>query len=172
MENFLKSKKGDLWISAALYTALGVILVTLILSVGMPFVNKLKERNTVLQTKNVLYDFDNVIRTVNLEGLGSRRPLFVDIGEGEFSIDSKNEKIIWTFVSDDKLGIEPDLPNPIKEGNLNIKSTSLGQGYRIELFLEYDNVNIDAPNLKLLSGKYNLVIEHRYGTEDFVEIRE
>ena len=47
----LYSKKGDIWISAALYTALGLILITVILSVGMPFVNKIKDRNTVLQTK-------------------------------------------------------------------------------------------------------------------------
>ena len=168
------NKKGQVWISAALYTALGVILVTLILSVGMPFVDKLKARNTILQTKGVMYDFDEIIRTVNLEGLGSRRPLYVDIGEGDFLIDSENDKLIWSFFAEDQLGIEPDLLNPIKEGNLNIQSTSLGQGYRIELFLDYSNENVDieALNLKLLSGKYNLVAEHRYETSDFVEIRE
>ena len=42
------NKKGQVWISAALYTALGVILVTLILSVGMPFVDKLKALLTEL----------------------------------------------------------------------------------------------------------------------------
>ena len=84
-------KTGQIWISAALYTALGVILVTLILSVGLPFVDKLKTRNTVLQTKDVLYSFDSTVRAVYLEGLGSRRPLFVDIGEGDFLIDSQND---------------------------------------------------------------------------------
>ena len=100
--------------------------------------------------------------------------MYVDIGEGDFLIDSENDKLIWSFFAEDQLGIEPDLPNPIKEGNLNMQSTSLGQGYRIELFLDYSNENVDieAPNLKLLSGKYNLVAEHRYETSDFVEIRE
>src|SRR3989344_4282143 len=162
MENFLKSKKGDLWISAALYTALGVILVTLILSVGMPFVNKLKERNTVLQTKNVLYEFDAAIREVFGEGFGSRRPLFVDIGEGDFTINDVTDRIEWSFISEEKLGIEPGVE--IKEGNLKIFSEQLGQGYRIKLYLDYkDNINIELGNvnLKILSGKYNLVFEHQ-----------
>ena len=166
------NKKGDIWISAALYTAIGVIMVTLILSVGMPFVNKLKARNTVLQTKNVLYEFDSTIRSVYNEGFGSRRPLFVEIGEGDFTIDNVNEKISWKTISEEKLGIEPDLAKPIEEGNLKINSRSLGQGYEIELFLDYkDEIDIES-SLKLLSGKYNLVIEHVYDTKDYVNIRE
>ncbi|MEK6856829.1 MAG: hypothetical protein AABX49_02320 [Nanoarchaeota archaeon] len=166
------NKKGDIWISAALYTALGVIMITLILSVGMPFVNKLKERNTVLQTKNVMYEMDSVIRAVYNEGFGSRRPLFVEIGEGDFSIDDVNERISWKVISEEKLGIEPDLPNPIEEGNLKIKSKSLGQGYEIELYLDYkDEVNIKS-SLKLLSGKYNLRVEHTYTDADYVEIKD
>jgi len=166
------NKKGDIWISAALYTAIGVIMVTLILSVGMPFVNKLKDRNTVLQTKNVLYEFDNAIRSVYNEGFGSRRPLFVEIGEGDFTIDNVNEKISWKIISDEKLGIEPDLTKPIEEGNLKISSKTLGQGFEIELFLDYkDEIDIES-SLKLLSGKYNLVIEHTYDTKDHVNIRE
>ncbi len=166
------NNRGDIWISAALYTAIGVIMVTLILSVGMPFVNKLKARNTVLQTKNVLYEFDSAIRSVYNEGFGSRRPLFVEIGEGDFTIDGVNERISWKIISDEKLGIEPDLPKPIEEGNLKISSRSLGQGFEIELFLDYNgNIDIES-NLKLLSGKYNLVIEHTYDTKDYVNIRE
>ena len=165
------NRKGDIWISAALYTALGIILVTLILSVGMPFVNKLKARNTVLQTKNVIYEMDNVIRAVYNEGFGSRRPLFVEIGEGDFLIDNTGNKISWKIISDEKLGIEPDLQKPIEEGNLKIKSKSLGQGYEIELYLEYSDIDIES-NLKLLSGKYNLVIEHVFDNKDYVNIRE
>lgn len=165
------NKKGDIWISAALYTALGIIMVTLILSVGMPFVNKLKERNTVLQTKNVMYEMDSVIHAVYNEGFGSRRPLYVEIGEGDFLIDEVNDRISWKIVSEEKLGIEPDLPNPIEEGSLKIKSKSLGQGYEIELYLDYkDEINLKS-DFKLLSGKYNLRIEHTYTDADYVEIK-
>src|SRR3989344_9073841 len=105
------NKKGDIWISAALYTAIGIILIGLVLSVGMPFINKVKMRNTMLQTKEVMYNMDNVIREVWNEGLGSRRPIFVEIQEGDFLIYDKDgaipnkNKIIWSVISEDKLGI-------------------------------------------------------------------
>ncbi|MAG45565.1 MAG: hypothetical protein CMH63_02215 [Nanoarchaeota archaeon] len=172
-------KRGQIWISVAMYTALGVILVTLILSVGMPFVNKLKARNTVLQTKNVMYDLDGVIRTVSNEGFGSKRPVFVDIGEGDFSI--RDNRISWKMVTEEKLGIEPNVDKEcenegaliIKEGGLNICSEQLGQGYEINLYLDYkDEVDIRS-TLKTLSGKYNLVIEHKVSMnrESYIEIR-
>ncbi|MBI2105539.1 hypothetical protein HYT56_01745 [Candidatus Woesearchaeota archaeon] len=171
IKNIIENKRGDLWISAALYTALGIILVTLILSVGMPFVNKLKERNTILQTKNVIYEFDAAIREVYGEGFGSRRPLFVEISEGDFAIDELNDVVEWSFITEEKLGIEPDVE--IKEGNLRIFSEKLGQGYKIRLYLDYGN-NIDLElgnaNLKTLSGKYNLIFLHK--DNDAVEIRE
>ncbi len=178
----MRNKRGQIWISAALYTALGVILVTLILSVGMPFVNKLKARNTVLQTKNVMYEFDGVIREVYGEGYGSKRPLFVDIGEGEFIVNTIVDKISWNIFSEDKLGIEAtkegEPPLIIQEGNLNLKSIELGQGYQIEMFLDYGS-SIDLRSKdglekeEILSGQYNLVVVHNHdGSVDYVEIKE
>src|SRR3989338_8586573 len=149
----LYSKKGDIWISAALYTALGLILITVILSVGMPFVNKIKDRNTVLLTKNILIEMDKLIREVELEGVGSRRPFFVEIQEGDFKIDEAGALI--------------------QEGNLNLQSTRVGQGYEIGIWLDYkDDVDIRS-DLKQLSGQYNLIIEHRQSEgQDYVEIKE
>jgi len=165
------NKKGDIWISAALYTAIGIILIGLVLSVGMPFINKVKMRNTLLQTKEVMYNMDNVIREVWNEGLGSRRPIFVEIQEGDFIIyddttsgDNK-DIIVWSVISEDKLGIEPGAQKGqmvIHEGNLEIESIQLGQGYQIELRLDYKGSNIPlitTAGTKQLSGAYNLVIE-------------
>ena len=189
------NKKGQVWVSAALYTALGLILITVILTVGMPFINKIKDRNTVLQTKNVLYEMDKLVREVELEGVGSRRPFYMDIQEGEFSIEEEGskERIIWKIISDNKLGIEsgasvgdtsivcgfdnsltgcgPHIP----EGNLNIQSRKVGQGYEINLWVAYLNKVDIRSNLGQLKGSWNLVIEHRYDPvtkKDYVEIRE
>ena len=102
-------RRGQIWISAALYLALGIILISIILSVGLPFIDKIKTRNTVLQTKDVLFSMDKVVREVNLEGKGSRRPIFIEIEEGEFIIDNTNDVITWSLLSEDRLGIEPKL---------------------------------------------------------------
>ena len=178
----IHSKKGQIWVSAALYTALGLILITVILSVGMPFVNKIKDRNTVLQTKNILLEMDKLIREVGVEGVGSRRPFFVDIEEGDFFINDEGakEEIRWSFISKDKLGIESgsnvgDKGPLITEGSLNLQSTKVGQGFEINLWVEYKNGivrNIES-DLTQLSGQYNLIIEHREeGGSDLVNIEE
>ena len=166
----MRDKKGQLWISAALYMALGIILVSLILSVGLPFVNKIKERNVVLQTKDVMFSLDKIISEVNLEGKGSRRPILIDIGEGEFTIDNADNIIQWSFISEDRLGIESDVD--IYEGSLLIRSDKLGQGYNIKLVLDYENrVDLAAENsVRTISGTYNLVVEH--GETDQIIIKE
>jgi len=154
------NKQGQIWISAALYTALGIILIGLVLSVGMPFIGKIQMRNTLKQTEKVMFDIDKIIREVWNEGLGSKRPIFVEIQEGDFLISSK--EITWTIISEDKLGIEPDLleDKKIRRGNLIISSTQLGQGYEIELKLEYDAITLEPTSETMqLSGGYNLVIE-------------
>ena len=68
-------KKGEIWISAVLYTAIGIVAMTLILAAGIPLINKIKDRNTFAQTKELMYVFDESIRTVISEGLGSQREL-------------------------------------------------------------------------------------------------
>ncbi len=149
-------KKGQIWISAALYTALGIILIGLVLSVGMPFINKIQMRNTLKQTEKVMFDVDKIIREVWNEGLGSKRPIFAEIQEGDFIISSK--EITWTVISEDKLGIEPE--TTIRKGNLELYSTQLGQGYEIELKLKYDAITLEPTSETMqLSGGYNLVIE-------------
>lgn len=173
-------KKGEIWVSAALYTALGLILITVILSVGMPFVNKIKDRNTVLQTKNILIEMDKLIREVELEGVGSRRPFFIEIQDGDFKIEEEgaNERIIWTVISDENLGIESGesvgQAGPlIQEGDINIQSTRVGQGYEISMWLDYKGDIDIRSNFKQLSGQYNLIIEHRQSEgQDYVEIKE
>lgn len=176
----MRCKRGEIWVSAALYTALGLILITVILSVGMPFVNKIKSRNTILQTKNILFEMDKLIREVELEGVGSRRPFFVEIQEGDFLIEDEGikERIIWKIISEDRLGIESgnsvgEEGPLIEEGSLNIQSRRVGQGYEINLWLDYkEDIDIKS-NLKQLSGQYNLIIEHRQSDgNDYVEIRE
>ena len=72
-------KKGQTWISAVLYIALGTVVLTIIIAAGLPVLNKLRDRNAVLQTKEVLFELNNVIRTVVSEGPGSQRSLLINM---------------------------------------------------------------------------------------------
>jgi len=130
-------KKADIWISAALYFGLGIIVVTLILGAGLPLIERLKDKNVVLETKEVMFALDNDIRQVIRQGPGEQRALTVSIKKGDLVIDYNNEKIIWTYTTTALLS-EPG--QTIKESNLDILSepTKTKKEYLIILTLDYN----------------------------------
>ena len=126
-------KKGQIWISAVLYIALGVVAITVVLSAGVPLINKLKDKNTIIQTKEIFLTIDNVIRQVRDEGPGAKRvidPLIIK--DGDLIFDSTENDIKWNLktnvVFSEPCGktkadcISNDLI--VKEGTLNIYETN------------------------------------------------
>jgi len=113
-------KKGDIWISAVLYMALGIIILVIILSVGIPIVNKIRDKNIAINTKELMLDLDRNIRTIYSEGPGSRRPIKLEITKGTFSVSDTTDEITWQFSSKVLLS-QPNIA--IKEGSLIINST-------------------------------------------------
>lgn len=158
------NKKGDIWISAVIYIAIGIAILTLVLSAGLPLIDKIKDRNVFLQTKNVMNELDNTVREVNREGFGSRRTPVIKIDKGEFRIisDDGNDgtdtdnKIIWTMNTKTMFS-EPGYT--VKEGNLNIITEQLPtKDYSITITLDYNNIIKLDSDLRTLSGNYNLII--------------
>ncbi len=174
-------KKGQIWVSAALYIALGIIVITVVLSAGLPLINKIQAKNTFLQTKKVMFNLDETIKGVMLEGAGSKRPVFVEIKEGELIIDpitNNKKRIIWTFLSKYNPGIEENIE--IKEGNIKLFNQLKGSEYEITLTLDLTdflgNADLKYDNemsKKVIMGSYNLAIEHRHDeTGQYLNIRE
>ncbi len=155
-------KKGDVWISAVLYITLGIIAITLILGAVMPLVSKIKEKNVVLQTKDILIKLDENIRTVAQEGPGSQRrlTLFMDKGELFFNTDSDNTYIHWSMETDSLL-MEPDIV--IKEGNIKqrLDTTFVRGVYDMNLYMNYTlNLNLTSDYNNPFKGKYGILIKH------------
>ncbi|MBU4502978.1 MAG: hypothetical protein KKA79_10370, partial [Nanoarchaeota archaeon] len=102
-------KKGQIWVSAVLYIALGMIVITLILSAGVPLINKMRDRNTITQTKTVMFDLDNNIKAVVNEAKGSTRFLSpVDINSGQLFIDQAGSNTTeWVMRTSNRM-IEPE----------------------------------------------------------------
>ena len=48
-----RRKKGQIWVSTVLYMALGLIAISVILSAGIPMINRMKERNTIIESKEI-----------------------------------------------------------------------------------------------------------------------
>ena len=155
--SFFKMKKADVWISAVLYMALGIILLTLILAAGLPVITKIKDKNTALQTKEVMFELDKSIRAVYTQGPGSQRPLTLEMHRGQLLIDDLHDQITWRFDTSVLLS-EPDAL--IREGNFIIQTqlTPVNNRYTTLFILNYtDLLNITSP-LEELSGKNQVMI--------------
>ena len=132
-------KKADIWISAVLYMGLGVILLSIILAVGIPIINKVRDKNTAIDTENLMLSLDDKIRAVYSEGPGSRRPFKFEIRKGTFNIDDINEKITWSFETSALLS-EPGVD--VQKGNLVLTTRDTGSKniYISSFKIDYNNI--------------------------------
>ncbi len=155
-------KKGDVWISAVLYLALGMIVISLILTAAIPLINRMKDRNTVIQTKKVMYTLDDAIRTVVNEGPGSQRELspFI-INSGKLFIRDDKESVNWSLETNAVI-IEPG--SAIREGTLDISldKTPVSEKFIARLGLLYTNINLtlNSTYSNPFSGSYTAIIKH------------
>jgi len=159
------NKRGGIWISAVLYIALGIILISMILAAGLPTIQKMKDRYTIRQTKDLMLILDENIRNVNHEGPGSQRVVKLKIGRGLLEIDNEDETIIWSLNTKVPASEPSSEDDPISafEGNLVIQTrkTSVEKQYNVNLILNYlDEVNIELGDntQSTLSGTFRLSI--------------
>lgn len=158
------NSKGGIWISAILYFAMGVVLLTIILAAGLPTITKMKDSYTVRQTKDLMITLDDNIRTISHEGPGSQRTVTIDIGRGDFVIDEASETIVWDIQSS---AILSEIDVPVREGNLQLLTSSTGvqDKYTVTLTLNYQiiGMNITYGGPKKLSGEADLSLLNEGG---------
>ena len=155
------NKKGDVWVSAVLYFGLGIIVIAIILTAATPVISRLRDKNIIIQTKQVMQVLDSNIREVAREGPGAQRPLTIDIRKGAFRIDPATSSVIWSYNSK-ALIAEPDIE--ILEGNIRIRSSIGGPSntYPTTLSLNYEGgayLRYDAP-VRTISGNTALIIRN------------
>ncbi|KHO53681.1 hypothetical protein J4476_02495 [Candidatus Woesearchaeota archaeon] len=146
----MKSKKADVWVSAILYFGLGIIIISILLAAGLPAINKLRDKNVVLQTKEVFQVLDKNIRDVVRGGPGGQRVVKVDIKKGDFKIDDDDEQITWEYITKIALsepGKTESEATAVSEGNLKIKTWISGDGYKVRLWISYSDNPQDAKNI-------------------------
>jgi len=139
-------------VSVVLYMALGVVVLTIVLSAGMPLVAKLKDKNTIAQTKTLFYKIDENIRRVASEGPGSRRVLSpFEIKEGDFAIKAP-DRIVWDMTTTAKI-MEPC---PYKEDDCS--QYVIKEGY-IDMLMK--ETQVVGENTMLISLNYTNTAELR-----------
>lgn len=157
------NKKSVIWVEAVLYLALGVIAITLVLSAGVPVVNRMKDRNTIIQTKTLMYSIDNNVRQVASEGPGSKRQLSpVDITAGELFVYGGLDIIRWQLKTPLML-MEPNINRT--EGTLlmYLNETKIEGEYYMVLQVDYDEIAdivLESDYNNPFVGRYTMYIQH------------
>lgn len=162
-------RKGSVWISAALYFGLGIVVLSIIIAAGTPVINKLRDKNVAIQTKEVFFKLDNNIREVARGGPGTQRLLHVEIKKGDLSFTEEGAS--WTYQT--KALLSEPMPQGgdeadyiINEGNLEIltKQTS-GSKYDLRISLDYEELEI-IPEVLTAKGATDLIIKNEGDTND------
>ncbi len=156
-------KRGDTWISSVLYILLGLIVISILLASFLPLIDKMKDKNTFVQTKVLMSSLDDTIKET-LEGVGSQREFFLDIQKGEFQIDSVKDEIRWKLFTKAKLmEVKQDFEkNVFKEGDLTVFADTT-EGYALNVVLDYGDMGIDldtTPGILSLKGQSKLIIKN------------
>ena len=148
----MTNKKGDIWVSAVLYFGLGIIIITILLTAGLPVINKLRDKNIAIQTKEAFHILDQNIREVLKGGPGTQRVVTLNIKKGQFKIndasvalDADKNTITWAYNSKIFLTEPSEINAPlifVRDGNINVataKSTTKGS-YDITFKLSYNDI--------------------------------
>ena len=161
---------GETWVSSVLYILLGLIVISILLSSFLPLIDKMKDKNTFIQTKNLMSNLDSTIKET-IEGTGSQREFFLDIQMGDFVIDSSEgkEEIKWKLFTDARL-MEPRQgdENVFKEGDLTVFADNTG-GYSLNVVLGLKDrgINLDTqPQILSLKGQSKLIIKNEGKSDD------
>jgi hypothetical protein len=121
----MKTKKGQVWISAVLYILIAAVAMFLILQMGVPLLNQMRDRSSYTRTKDVMVGLDKNVQDVAAEGEGSQRIIPVEVRQGEIVVDNTSQALKWTLETNSKV-IEPR--TSVEFGNVKI----------------YTNIDVDA----------------------------
>lgn len=181
------NKKGDVWVSAVLYFGLGIVVLTLVLSLGMPAVNRLRDKNVATQTKDVFATVDANIREVARGGPGTQRVLELGLSKGEVKVYSAANpekvndykgtdidtakkvifgeslkdipnRVVWTYQLKAALS-EPGLL--VTEGNTKMLTTGSKGSYNVRFWLDYEpSIYLRMEGANIISGNTKITMKN------------
>jgi len=137
---YAKSKLGVIWVSAVLYLLISVLIMVLVLHIGIPVINKMRDRSILVKQQDTFSTIDAVISDVAYEGPGSRREVPIQIDKGELIVE--DGRIAWTMQTDDKL-IEPGVTTKVGEVTITSATDVTAEEFNDYYILENSEVKIN-----------------------------
>lgn len=118
-------KSAQVWVSAILYIMVIMIALTLILSVGIPIINEMKDKIAYSRAKDMMLNLDQHIVDIASEGEGSQRIIPVEISAGKLKVE--DNQIVWEFDTASDIvttRTKIDVGNLAITSNANVEATA------------------------------------------------
>ncbi|MFH1473674.1 MAG: hypothetical protein ABIE55_02155 [Candidatus Aenigmatarchaeota archaeon] len=139
-------------IASAIVIAISITAAYLVLNLGSPGPDRLKEMMLMQEAKDTLKSIDNAVRSVSGEGQGSTRSPRLTVTGGYYTVDADNETVVFVMDSFAQIiGIDVSKT----EDNINIR----GESGRIYLNLTYVDFNITG-GTEFGKGTYTLIVRN------------
>lgn len=148
----MRNKGLSPYISAALVILIGIVALSLSLTVLNPTFDKAKDSAIINEAFNNLEIIDGTIKEVASESEDSKRTINLKVSEGTYRVDSTNNFINFTYRMKQGLEISG------QRGDVNI-SIPVNETNKIVLFIKYTNIDIQGSD-HFAKGDNNLVVMH------------
>ncbi|MFH1918247.1 MAG: hypothetical protein ABIJ14_04070 [Nanoarchaeota archaeon] len=135
--------KAQVWVETAVYTLIGLTIITILLAVVTPQIEKIKDKSIIEQTVMALNDINTKIEEAE-QAPGSIRIINLKIAKGSINIDSPTNEITYTLENTKLELSEPG--EEIQEGNIKIKTEEQGSKFKITLTMSYPNLQLTYNN--------------------------
>lgn len=159
-----RNKKGDIWVSAIMYILIISLAIVMIIKVGMPIIDKMKDKSSFDKAKETMLVIDKTINEVANEGEGSQRIIPVEVRDGKIILNP--DEIGWelqtkTQVLDERSNIR--YGNLMISSNANVKTIETNQSYIMQTSIEGDIFNVSIRKIGSKDSYSNIT------TSDLIE---
>jgi len=151
----MRNKALSPFIASALIILMGIVAITLVLTIVNPALDKAKDSGIVNEALQNLQLIDNTIREVASEGEGSKRTISLKVTEGVYKIDPNNDYLNFSY----KIKTAVGLGISGQRDDINITES----GNDLDLFISYTNLNLQGSD-HFTKGDNSVIIIHN-GTD-------
>jgi type II secretory pathway pseudopilin PulG len=176
-------KKSQIWVETVVYTLIGLTIIGILLAIVSPQVEKMRDRNIIMQTIDAIEVMDAKISEVE-QSAGSIGVVELKIAKGKFFINGSGNYTLYVL-ENTRLEFS-ELNRGIKQGNINITTKKNGNRFNVYLKRDYGStIDIvvrtggidDTDAIRLLQASptpYKIYIENKkspgFGLDDKTDI--
>ncbi|MFA5061325.1 MAG: hypothetical protein WC494_03350 [Candidatus Pacearchaeota archaeon] len=140
----LIKKRGQVWVETVIYTLIGLAIIGLVLAVAKPNIDRKKSEMIIEQSIESITNIDSKISEV-LSAQGNQRVIELKISEGNFYIDSGNNKISWIIQSKFQYS-EKDEEIPLGTFFVTTTGDEKNDLWEIKIEKQYSNIDLRFNN--------------------------